>query len=97
MTTMIDGINLTAKKNSELAAIVMRLTADEEVKSQFEFLLTFAQNWGARKQVFLAALAIEAWKHVNTTTTHTAASPESMEWSNLEGGHTFHQFPVFKG
>ena len=93
----IDGINLTKKTNAELVAIIDRLTADPEVKAQFEFELPYAQNFGARKQVFEAAVAIGAWKTVKTVTTVTAPSPESFEWSNLEGGHVFHQVPVFTG
>jgi hypothetical protein len=96
-SVFIDGINLTKKTNAELAAIVQRLTADPAVKEQFEFVLTFAQNYGSRKQVHNAAVAIDAWKHVNTQTTRIAPSPESLEWSNLEGGHTIHRVPVFVG
>ena len=93
----IDGINLTKKTNAELLKIVADLTADPEVKAQFESELPYAQNFGARKQVFEAAIAIGAWKTVNTKTTYAIPSPESFEWSNLEGGHVFHQVPVFKG
>lgn len=93
----IDGINLTKKTNAELAKIVANLTADPAVKEQFEYMLPFAQNHGSRPQVFECAVCIDAWKHVNTVTTRTAPSPESFEWSNLDGGHTFHQVPVFKG
>ena len=93
----IDGINLTKKTNAELAKIVADLTADPAVKEQFEHELTFAQNPGARRQVFECAVCVGAWKTVNTVTTRTAPSPESLEWSNLEGGHTFHQVPVFRG
>ena len=97
MSTIRDGINLTAKTNSELKGIVARLTAQPEVAEQYKFQMEFAQNWGVRQPVFEACIAIDAWKHVNTITTRTAPSPESLEWSNLEGGHVFHQLPVFTG
>ena len=97
MATIRDGINLTAKTNAELKGIVARLTADAEVAEQYKFQMEFAQNWGVRQPVFEACIAIEAWKHVRTVTTVAAPSPESLEWSNLEGGHTFHQVPVFTG
>jgi len=97
MTTYRDGINLTAKTNAELKSIVARLTANAAVAEQFRFDLSFAQNWGVRAAVFQAAVAIDAWKSVNTSTTRTAPSPTSLDWSNVEGGHVFHQVPVFAG
>ena len=96
MSVFRDGINLTKLNNLDLLHIVGKLRGDPAVSEQADFLATFAQNFGWRKEVHEAILAIDAWEIVNTKTTHTAPSPESFAWSNLEGGHTFHQVPSVK-
>jgi len=93
----IDGINLTKLTNTQLRAIVVKLTSDFEVKDHYDFL---NEPWNtcdskSRPEVRAASRAIDAWKHVNTTTTFCEPSDESKAWSNLEGGHRFHQVPVF--
>jgi len=96
MSVFRDGINLTKLSDATLKGIIAKLRSDERVASQADFVETFAQNFGWRKSVFITAVTIDAWETVNTKTTHTAPSPESFAWSNLEGGHTFHQVPSVK-
>ena len=96
MTVYRDTVNLTKMTNARLRAIKTALLADKSVKAQYDHMKKFAQNFGWRKEVFEAAGAIDAWTHCHTVTTATEASPESQVWSNLEGGHIFHQVPSFK-
>ena len=93
MAVYRDGINLTKLSDAKLKEIVAQLRSNVEVARQADFVATFAQNYGARKFVFLSAITIDAWETINTVTTVSAPSPESLAWSNLEGGHTFHQVP----
>jgi hypothetical protein len=90
-----DGINLTKMTDARLQKIVAELRKNNCVARQSDFMMTFAQNFGSRDAVHVARVTIAAWEHVSTETTNTEASPESFEWSNLEGGHTFHQTPSF--
>lgn len=96
MAQFCDSVNLTKINDKILSKIIEKLTETSEVKAQYEHLLKFSQNFGNRKMVHLCSVAVSAWECVNTVTTHTMPSPESLAWSNLEGGHTFHQTPSFK-
>jgi hypothetical protein len=95
MSVSRDGINLTKMSNARLNLIVERLKEVPGVDLQAKFLATWIQPVQARKTVQQAALYISAFEHVGTRMTAVAPSPESMEWSNLEGGHVFHQVSSF--
>lgn len=96
MAIFRDGINLTKLSDAMLKEIVTNLRSDIKVAQQADFVATFAQNFGWRKAVHAAIVTIDAWETVNTKKTHTMPSTESLAWSNLEGGHTFHQVPSIK-
>lgn len=91
-----DGINLTRIPDSTLKALTAKLLEAPKVRQQYFHLLRFAQNvTRSRQAVFDCSLAIDAWELANTVTTVTAPSPESLAWSNLEGGHVHHESPSF--
>jgi len=96
MAVIRDTVNLTKLTNKALRQMVGQLTSSPEVKAQFDHIMTYAQNFGDRNEVHTARVAVDAWTHCHTVTTHTEPSPESLDWSNLEGGHIFHQVPSFK-
>jgi len=95
MSVSRDGINLTKMSDARLNLIVERLKEVPGVDLQADFLATWVQPVPSRKAVQKACLYVSAFEHVGTLMTATAPSPESMEWSNLEGGHVFHEVPSF--
>lgn len=95
MTVIRDGINLTKLSNTTLRRIVDALCESPEVNRQYMFMLPRSQNFGSRLAVHFATVAIDAWTHCNTVTTATPPSPESLDWSNLEGGSLHHCVPSF--
>ena len=95
MAIIRDGINLTKMSDARLNLIVERLKEVPGVDLQAEFLATWVQPAPSRKAVQEACLYVSAFEHVGTLMTAAAPSPESMEWSNLEGGHVFHEVPSF--
>ena len=95
MSVFVDGVNLTAMTNQQLSAIVEKLRESKAVADKADWVASWHQPVQARKAVQQAALHASAWEMTNTITTHSEASPESLEWSNLEGGHTHHQVPSF--
>ena len=95
MSVSRDGINLTKMSDARLGMIIERLKEVPGVDLQADFLATWIQPVQARKAVQNACLYISAFEHVGTLMTAAAPSPESMEWSNLEGGHVFHEVPSF--
>lgn len=95
VSIIIDGVNLTKKSDKVLAAIVAALRSDVNVAEYADWSTKWVGSIGERSAVKAARITVVAWEHVNTVTTHTAPSPESFAWSNLEGGHTFHETPKF--
>lgn len=95
MAIIRDGINLTKMTDARLTLIVEKLKEVPGVALQAAFLETWVQPIASRKAVQTACLYISAFEHAGTLMTAAAPSPESFEWSNLEGGHVFHEVPSF--
>lgn len=91
----VDGVCLSKLSDSKLRRLTAALREDSRVAQHADWLATWAQPVTTRKALEDARRTVSSWEHVNTATTHTEASPESREWSNLEGGHTFHQVASF--
>lgn len=89
--------NLTKLTNTQLKNIVKTC-----VKKGIEFY-RFQESYdnltrytNSRKDVKLAAAAIDCLEYDLTETIRIPPSQESLAWSNLEGGHTFHKKPDIK-
>lgn len=96
MTVFADGVNITQLKDAEIKTIQTKLLEDPKVLAQYNFLQQhLPSQLTARKAVKDFRQAIAAWESTNTKTTHTPPSPESLAWSNLEGGHSHHETPSF--
>lgn len=98
MSVYVDGVNLTKLSDAKLKAIATKMfLSSAEVRDQYSHLeKNLPSQLQARAAVRFCRQVISAWESVSTVTTHSAPSPESFAWSNLEGGHTFHQEPSFR-
>ena len=91
----IDGINLAKLSDSKLFSIVAELTADENVKAQYDHLCKyFPCQIKRRAAVIAAGRAIDAWKAINTVREVVDASPETKAWTDF-GGSIIHHEPTF--
>lgn len=95
MSVFVDGINITRLSNATCTGIVAKLRENSAIADQADFVATWYQSVQARKQVQQVQLHANAWMTVATKTTAIEPSPESKEWSNLEGGHVINQVPSF--
>lgn len=94
MSVYRGGVNITKMPDAKLKALVnaaLNRGADfQELKESAGRLASLVR---CRKWVAMGACAVELVAHAMIVTTRIAPSPESINWSNLEGGHTFHQSP----
>jgi hypothetical protein len=90
-----NGISISKLSNAQCASVVSAMLGlgVSEVD-----LSDFIKDWHyseARIQVKYAVAAIDLAEQLHTKTTYVAPSPESLAWSNMEGGHIFHETPNF--
>jgi len=88
--------NLTKLSNTQLKTIVENCIDRGIDFDRYLRLFDCFSELRSRVQVRAAASAIDALEKKLTITTRSAPSEESMAWSNLEGGHTFHKKPDLK-
>jgi hypothetical protein len=86
------GQNLTEMSDMRLKGIVIACVARG---AQFSEIEAYAAEWqgSGRKDVIMAACAIDVLVDTLTKTVTVPPSPESQVWSNMEGGHIFHVKP----
>jgi hypothetical protein len=95
MSAIRDGINLTKLDDHTLQRIINTLTLYPGVADQYRHNLQLSQRIGTRTVVHRCMVAIDAWVQCHTVTTAIPPSPESLAWSDLEGGSLHHAEPSF--
>ena len=92
---IIDKVNLAKLSDEKLLAIVAELTANADVKAQYDHQVQWMPyQTNARAAVKAAAQAITAWKVVNTVRESLEVSPETLVWTGWEA-KAIHHVPTF--
>ena len=86
--------HLTRLTNDQLRDIVEACIERGVDKADVEMSFEWLDGLRSRIDVKKAAAAIDCLVELLTVTTRIPPSKESLNWSNLEGGHTIHQKPI---
>lgn len=92
MAVIRNNTNLTKMTNKELKAITEFCLSKIDYANKNLWVLS-CQSWlgNDRKNVIEAAIAYDSLIAVLGETERLTPSEESMQWSNLEGGHTINK------